>query len=74
MTSKKKMGRPAGIGVNIEMLANLKVGDSIEVDVQTNDAAILQAARNRFYNPARRLGIKLSYEVANNKIRIKREA
>lgn len=72
--SKTSAGRPVGAGVNTRMLAGLKVGDSLILPAESTQASILQAARNRFYNPARRLGIVLSYQVKDNNIRIRREA
>lgn len=72
--SKKSIGRPSGRGDNIEILSKLKVGESFELPADTTPAAVLQVARNRFYNPAKRLGIQLSFSIENNVVTIKREA
>lgn len=74
MSKLNRPGRPSGNGPNSNIIASLKVGDSIILPIESTEASVLQAARNRFYNPARRLGIKLSYHIENNNIRIKREA
>lgn len=74
MPAKKQPGRPRGKGANVEMIAAMKIGDSIFLPATADEPAILQSVRNRFYNPASRLGMKLSFQIENNQVRIRREA
>ncbi len=67
-------GRPRGDGPTSKLLSELKVGDSIILPAKADNAAILYATRNRYYNVSRRLGIKLSYEIVGDNIRVRREA
>ena len=72
MSLKRSPGRPKGSGKTIKTLESLKVGDSILLPMVPTPAAVLQTARNRFYNPAKRLGMKLSFTVEDNNVRVKR--
>ncbi len=72
--TKPSRGRPAGTGPTINLLNSLAVGDSLLVPAAPTDAALLQVARNKFYTPAKRLGISLSFTMEDGSVRVKREA
>lgn len=70
--NKRPTGRPKGVGKTTELLRTLNIGDSILLPPAITDAALIQVARNRFYNPAKRLGIGLDFVIDNGNIRVTR--
>lgn len=70
--SKKLGGRPKGSGNTVRLLKTLSVGDSIMLPAVMTDAALLQVARNRFYNTAKRLGMKLDYKIQDGNVMVRR--
>ncbi len=73
MPSNLKPGRPKGTGANVVLLKSLSVGDRLIIPApKPDESTILTMVRNRFYNPAKRLGIKITLEVQGQDVIIKR--
>lgn len=70
--SIRPRGRPIGSGGTSKLLKTLQVGDSIVLPPDVTAAALMQTARNRFYTPAKRLGIRLSFELEGGNVRVRR--